>query len=165
MGVVDSVETLSHQLFGITGDSSGTETLYPVFAGQTCVSQNGRHNSGVVYRHGSTRSLPLSQLARTLFILGGEHLASLKAVHILGHLNGEADLLSVQGVPSAPLDSGAYLGFFCICRKHALPTVFLIMDWSASLGVDALSHVWPMTLLCTFPLVELIQSTLHWEGL
>lgn len=119
MGVVDSVERASHQLVGTTGDSSGTETLYPVLAGKTCVSQNGRHNSGVIYRQGRTRSLPLSQLARTLFILCGEHLASLKAVHVLGHLNGGADLLS-RGGPQ-----------FRECRLH-LWIVEHIWDFFAS---------------------------------
>lgn len=40
------------------------------------------------------------------------------------------------------------------------PSVFSITDSSAPLGVDALLHVWPKTLLYAFPAVELIQPTL-----
>ncbi len=53
-----------------------------------------------INRQGGTRSLPLLQLARKLLTWSSELLASLRAVHVPGCLNGGADMLS-RGGPRA----------------------------------------------------------------
>lgn len=68
-----------------------------------CQSLQGKHvlvrtdNTTVVSyvkSQGGTHSLPLLHLTQILLMWGSEHLASPRAVHILGYLNGGADLLS-----------------------------------------------------------------------
>lgn len=65
--------------------------------------------------------------------------------------NNSADLESVSAGPRWII--------LHLQRMHT-PSVFSITDSSAPLRVDALSHVWPKTLLNAFPAVELIQPIL-----
>lgn len=94
-GVVSGAKMASHKFFGVAGCLSGTGTLCPVLAGQTCVSQNRQHNSGVVCKksRGYSLSSPVASDTDTADV-GQRTFSITQGVHILGYLNGGADLLS-----------------------------------------------------------------------
>lgn len=95
------------------------------------------------------------------------------SVHVPGHLNGVADMLSRGGpqvrewrlhprIVAQIWDrfGRAEVDLFASAENSHCLLFFSITDKSAQLGVDALSHVWPRTLLYAFPPVDLIQPTL-----
>ncbi|XP_066524828.1 uncharacterized protein [Hoplias malabaricus] len=147
----------------------------PVLCGQhVLVRTDNTTVVSYINRQGGTRSLPLLKLSQTLLLWSSLHLLSLRATHIPGHLNLGADLLS-RGGPSArewrisPLVAmqiwdrfgRANVDLFASRENAHCPLFFSLTDHSAPLGVDALAHPWPNTLLYAFPPVALILPTLE----
>ncbi|XP_065325845.1 uncharacterized protein LOC134621241 [Pelmatolapia mariae] len=147
----------------------------PVLQGQHVLVRTD--NSTVVSyinRQGGTRSLPLLQLSRSLLLWCSVHFLSLRATHVLGHLNLGPDLLS-RGGPLVrewrlhplivaqmwDLFGKAQLDLFASRVNTHCPLYFSIIDHNAPLGLDALAHQWPDVLLYAFPPVEMISPVLE----
>ena len=117
--------------------------------------------------------LRLHTLAHKLIIWSSRHFLSLRATHVQGVLNCGADLLSRGnpmyaewklhpdvvrmvwqrfGQPSVDL--------FASQENNQCPLFFSLHDRNPPLGVDALAHHWPHTLLYAFPPIALISPTL-----
>ncbi|XP_036007387.1 uncharacterized protein LOC118567149 [Fundulus heteroclitus] len=126
-----------------------------------------------INRQGGLRSLRLHTLAHKLIIWSSRHFLSLRATHVPGVLNCGADLLSRGnptyaewklhpevarmiwqrfGQPSVDL--------FASQENNQCPMFFSLHDRNSPLGVDALAHPWPRTLLYEFPPIALISPTL-----
>ncbi len=93
-GVVRGSEATSHKLFGVAGCLSLAPQL--LRGKHVLVRTDNMTVVSYINRQGGTCSLPLLQLTRKL-LMWSKHLASLRAVHVMGHLNGGADMLSRGG--------------------------------------------------------------------
>ena len=141
-----------------------------------CPALTGQHvlirtdNTTVVSyinKQGGTRSLPLLKLSRSLLLWCSVHFLSLRATHIPGHLNLGADLLSRGGPlvrewrlhPAVVAQiwerfGRAEVDLFASRSNTHCPLFFSMTDRNAPLGMDALAHQWPNTLLYAFPPVD-----------
>lgn len=126
-----------------------------------------------VNKQGGLRSHQLHMLAHRLIVWASSHVLSLRATHVPGVLNRGADLLS-RGSPRYKdwkLHSGvvaqiweiygtAEVDLFASREDAQRPLYYSLADQSAPLGMDALAHKWPRSLLYAFPPLELISPTL-----
>ncbi|CAL9686954.1 unnamed protein product [Knipowitschia caucasica] len=126
-----------------------------------------------VNKQGGLRSHQLHVLAHRLIVWASSHLLSLRATHVPGVLNRGVDLLS-RGNPRYrdwKLHSGvvaqiwgkygrAEVDLFASQEDAQCHLYFSLRDQCAPLGVDAMSHAWPRTLLYAFPPLELIAPIL-----
>ncbi len=122
---------------------------------------------------GGLRSLPLHMLARKLILWSNANLLSLRVTHVHGVMNKGADLLS-RGNPLYRewklnrevveqiwgIYGRATVDLFTSHNNAQCPLFFSLKDQSAPLGIDALAHEWPRTLLYAFPPITLISPTL-----
>ncbi len=127
-----------------------------------------------INRQGGLRSLPLHMLARKLILWSNANLLSLRATHVQGVMNKGADLLS-RGNPLYGewklnrevveqiwgIYGRATVDLFASHDNAQCPLFFSLKDQSAPLGIDALAHEWPRTLLYAFPPIALISPTLY----
>ena len=60
-------------------------------------------------------------------------------------------LSRVEALPGMGCFRQGQCRYLRIARKQAVSSIFLMRDESAPLGMDALVHQWPQTLLCRFP--------------
>ncbi|XP_056116181.1 uncharacterized protein LOC130092365 [Rhinichthys klamathensis goyatoka] len=127
-----------------------------------------------INRQGGLRSLPLHMLARKLILWSNANLSSLRATHVQGVMNRGADLLSrgnslygewklnkevVEQIWE--IYGKATVDLFASHDNAQCPLFFYLKDQSAPLGIDALAHDWPRTLLYAFPPIALISPTLY----
>lgn len=126
-----------------------------------------------INRQGGLRSRRLLALTRRLLLWCNVHLLSLRATHVPGILNTGADLLS-RGNPlygewrlhQSVVDQiwtkfgRAGVDLFASTENTQCRLFFSLHDHRATLGVDALAHEWPRTLLYAFPPLALIPATL-----
>lgn len=133
-------------------------------------------NTSVVFHinhHGGTRSPELVMLTTRILTWAAPRLASLRAMHIPGVLNTSADFLSRQTPrpgewrlhPEVVCHlwqtyGRAEVDLFASRESTHCPDWFSLVDDTAPLGLDALAHDWPRTLLYAFPPVPLILPTL-----
>lgn len=126
-----------------------------------------------INRQGGTRSRQLHRLAREIIVWSSTRLLSLRPTHVPGILNRGADLLSrgnplfgewrlhPQVVEQIWQRYGrAAVDLFASRENTQCPLFFSLSDADAPLGVDALAHPWPKTLLYAFPPLSLISPTL-----
>lgn len=126
-----------------------------------------------INRQGGLGSPKLHTLAHRLIVWSSVHLLSLRATHVPGILNFGADLLSrgnplygdwklhPEVVKQIWLRFGQATVDVYASRENAqCPLFYSLHDQRAPLGVDALAHEWPRTLLYAFPPVALISPTL-----
>ncbi len=127
-----------------------------------------------INRQGALRSLPLHMLARKLILWSNANLLSLRATHVQGVMNKGADLLS-RGNPLygewklnwevVEQIWGIYgrvtVDLFASHDNAQCPLFFSLKDQSTPLGIDALAHEWPRTLLYAFPPITFISPTLY----
>lgn len=126
-----------------------------------------------INRQGGLRSRELHMLARKLILWSCALFPSLRATHVPGTLNRGADLLS-RGNPlysEWKLNTNvvnliwlrygrASVDLFASEETAQCPLFFSLRDRNAPLGIDALAHQWPDTLLYAFPPIALIPPTL-----
>ncbi|KAI2642984.1 enzymatic polyprotein [Labeo rohita] len=121
----------------------------------------GRHvlvrtdNRAVVYyinHQGGLRLRPLYKLAHQILVWSQDKLLSLRAVHVPGHLNMGADILSRQGPrPGEWMLHPEVVKQ--IWRMQNVPT--------APLGLDAMVQTWPRLRLYSFPPIALLPGVLE----
>ena len=117
-----------------------------------------------INKQGGTRSLPLLKLSHSLLLWCSAHFLSLRATHVPGHLNLGPHLPSRGGplvrewrlhllVVAQIWDrfGRAEVDLFASRANTHCPLFFSITDHNAPLGMDALAHTWPNTLLYAFP--------------
>ncbi|KAI2646583.1 hypothetical protein H4Q32_028957 [Labeo rohita] len=93
--VEQSPSHLAHLLPGDAGRFSSVETLSPGPNRPPCVGSHRQHSGGLLHHHqGGLRSRPLYKLAHQILVWSQDKLLSLRAVHVPGHLNMGADILS-----------------------------------------------------------------------
>ena len=126
-----------------------------------------------INKQGGLRSPQLHRLAHKLILWSSANLLSLRATHVPGVMNHGADLLS-RGHPRygewrlhrevMELIRNRYgcpsVDLFASRENTQCPLFFSLNDPEAPLGVDALAHAWPRTLLYAFPPLALITPTL-----
>ena len=126
-----------------------------------------------INKQGGLKSRRLHQLARQLILWCDTRLLSIRACHVPGLLNAGADLLSRGplsyaewslhpevaaqlwdkfGVPEVDLFAS---------MENAKCPLFFSLGGETPLGLDALAHRWPRTLLYAFPPLSLILPTLN----
>ena len=126
-----------------------------------------------INRQGGLRSPMLHTLAHRLIVWSSVYLQSIRATHVPGVLNCGADLLSrgnplyadwklhPEVVSQIWSQFGqAQVDIYASVENAQCPLFFSLRDQRAPLGVDALAHEWPKTLLYAFPPVALISPTL-----
>ena len=126
-----------------------------------------------INRQGGTRSRVLHGLAHRLIVWSDRHLLSLRASHVAGIQNKGADLLSRGAChygewslhPTIAEQIWDRFGrpqvdLFASQDDTKCPLFFAIRG-RAPLGMDALAHEWPRTLLYAFPPLSLISPTLQ----
>lgn len=126
-----------------------------------------------VNHQGGLRSRLLHEMARELLLWAHTHLMSLRAAHVPGILNRAADMLSRDGPregdwrlhPQVVLQlwdrfGRAQVDLFASQDNTHCPSWFSMSDPPGPLGLDALAHDWPMTMLYAFPPFPLIPATL-----
>ncbi|KAL2095574.1 hypothetical protein ACEWY4_007722 [Coilia grayii] len=127
-----------------------------------------------INKQGGLRSPQLHRLARKLILWSQDRLLSLKATHVPGVENRGADLLS-RGHPrygewklhlNVTKQIWQRFGYptvdlYASAENAHCPLFFSLTDTTAPLGVDALAHPWPRTLLYAFPPLALITPTLE----
>ncbi|KAI2648847.1 hypothetical protein H4Q32_019991 [Labeo rohita] len=90
--------SLGISLPGDAGRVSGSETLPPRPKRPPCAGAHRQHSGGLLHQPpGRSASRPLYKLAHQNLVWSQDKLLSLRAVHIPGHLNLEADILPRQG--------------------------------------------------------------------
>ena len=126
-----------------------------------------------INRQGGLRSRQLHMLAHRLTLWSSAHLLSLRASHIRGIENLGADLMSRGGYRYAEWSlhpavitqiwerfGHPQVDLFASTENAKCPLYFSMRSTS-SLGIDALAHKWPATLLYAFPPLTLIIPTLE----
>ena len=126
-----------------------------------------------INRQGGLRSQQLHMLAHRLILWSDAHLLSLRASHIRGVENLGADLMSRGGYRYAEWSlhpavitqiwerfGQPQIDLFASTENAKCP-LFFSMRGASTLGVDALAHKWPTTLLYAFPPLTLIIPTLE----
>ena len=146
----------------------------PKLSGQhVLVKTDSTSAMAYINRQGGVRSPSLYHWANRLLLWAAVHIRSLRAVHIPGHLNYGADLLS-RGDPQAAdwclhpqvIDQiwlrfyRAQVDLFANRQNTCCPLWFSLGGDNPPLGVDALSHQWPSLGLYAFPPVPLLQQML-----
>lgn len=136
-----------------------------------------RSDSTTVVHHinhsGGTRSPRLVLLTRQLLTWAAPHFLSLRAMHIPGPRNVVADFLSRQRLQPGEwrlhpevvariwgMFGRAGVDLFASRDTTHCALWFSLMEGDSPLGLDALAHSWPRTLLYAFPPIPLIFPTL-----
>ncbi|KAI2646466.1 Transposon Ty3-G Gag-Pol polyprotein [Labeo rohita] len=133
-------------------------------------------STAVVYyinHQGGLRSRPLYKLAHQILVWSQDKLLSLRAVHIPGHLNVGADILSRQGPRPGEwmlhpevvnqiweIFGRAQLDLFATRENAQCPLWFSLVH-PAPLGLDAMVQTWPRLRLYAFP--RLLCSQEFWR--
>ncbi|KAI2650209.1 hypothetical protein H4Q32_000145 [Labeo rohita] len=133
-------------------------------------------STAVVYyinHQGGLRSRPLYKLAHQILVWSQDKLLSLRAVHIPGHLNVGADILSRQGPRAGEwmlhpevveqiweIFGRAQLDLFATRENAQCPLWFSLVH-PAPLGLDAMVQTWPRLRLYAFP--RLLCSQEFWR--
>ena len=125
-----------------------------------------------VNKQGGVKSRSLHLLAHRLIMWCDKHLLSVRACYVPGLLNAGADLLSRGQLRYADWSlhpevaaqlwvrfGRAEVDLFA-SEENTKCRLFFSMKGTPSLGLDALSHVWPRGLLYAFPPLSLIRPTL-----
>ncbi len=162
---------VAHQLPGDAGCVSSTQTLLPDLRDRHVLVHTD--NTVVVFyinHQGGLRSCPLYKLAHQILVWSQDKLLSLRAVHISGHLNMGADILSRQGprpgewmlhpevVKQIWRDFGqAQVDLFATRQTSHCPLWFSLTH-PAPLGLDAMVQTWPRLHLHTFPPIALLPE-------
>ncbi|KAI2660031.1 ORF V: Enzymatic polyprotein [Labeo rohita] len=142
----------------------------------------GRHvlvrtdNTAVVYyinHQGGLHSCPLYKLAHQILVWSQDKLLSLRAVHVSGHLNMGADILSRQGQrlrewmlhPEVVKQiwrvfGQAQVDLFVTQENVQCPHWFS-QTHPAPLGLDAMVQTWPSLRLYAFPPIILLPGVLE----
>ncbi len=152
----------------------GPQTLPPADKRLTYVSKIKQHNSSCVYKQArGVRSRSLHSLGKRVLLWSKKHLLSLRETHVPGQMNIRADLLS-RGNP-LPGEWRLHpevvqriwdkygqerVDLFASEENTHCPLFFSLKGMNAPLGMDALAHPWPETLLYAFPPISLIPPTL-----
>ncbi len=133
-------------------------------------------NTAVVFyinHQGGLRSRPLYKLAHQILVWSQDKLLSLRAVHIPGHFNMGADILSRQGprpgewMPHPDVVKQiwrvfgqAQVDLFATCQTSHCPLWFSLTH-PAPLGLDAMVQTWPRLHLYAFPPIALLPGVLE----
>ncbi|KAL0162339.1 hypothetical protein M9458_041735, partial [Cirrhinus mrigala] len=142
----------------------------------------GRHvlvradNTAVVYyinHQGGLRSRPLYKLAHQILVWSQGKLLLLRAVHVPGHLNMGADVLSRQGPRPGEwmlhpevvkqiwrVFGQAQVDLFATQENAQCPLWFSLIH-PAPLGLDAMVQMWPRLHLYAFPPIALLPGVLE----
>ncbi|KAL0199203.1 hypothetical protein M9458_007743, partial [Cirrhinus mrigala] len=132
-------------------------------------------NTAVVYyinHQGGLRSRPLYKLAHQILVWSQGKLLSLRAVHVPGHLNMGADVLSRQGPRPGEwmlhpkvvkqiwrVFGQAQVDLFATQENAQCPLWFSLIH-PAPLGLDAMVQTWPRLRLYAFPPITLLPGVL-----
>ncbi|KAL0183805.1 hypothetical protein M9458_019501, partial [Cirrhinus mrigala] len=133
-------------------------------------------STAVVYyinHQGGLRSRPLYKLAHQILVWSQDKLLSLRAVHIPGHLNVGADILSRQGPRPGEwmlhpevvkqiwrIFGSAQVDLFATRENAQCPLWFSLVH-PAPLGLDAMAQTWPRLRLYAFPPIALLPGVLE----
>ncbi|KAL0199681.1 hypothetical protein M9458_002868, partial [Cirrhinus mrigala] len=133
-------------------------------------------NTAVVYyinHQGGLRSRPLYKLAHQILVWSQDKLLSLRAVHVPGHLNVGADVLSRQGPRPGEwmlhpevvkqiwkVFGPAQVDLFAT-RENAQCPLWYSLAHPAPLGLDAMVQMWPRLRLYAFPPIALLPGVLE----
>ncbi len=125
-----------------------------------------------INRQGASRSHTLDRLARRLLLWSQDKFLSLRAVHVPGILNLEADFLSRQKLRPGEwmlnrqtvaliwdLFGEAEVDLFA-SQESSQCLLWFSLGSPATLGIDAFVHPWPNMRLYAFPPVKLIPGVL-----
>ncbi len=164
----------AYKLSGTPCSFFGPQTLPPADKRLTYVSKIKQHNSSCVYKQArGVRSRSLHSLGKRVLLWSKKHLLSLRETHVPGQINIRADLLS-RGNP-LPGEWRLHpevvqriwdkygqerVDLFASEENTHCPLFFSLKGMNAPLGIDALAHPWPETLLYAFPPISLIPPTL-----
>ncbi len=164
---------LAHQLPRAVGSASGLAAVRPLLLGKhVLVRTDNTAAVSYINRMGGIRSRRMSQLARHLLLWSHTWLKSLRAVHIPGELNREADALSRQLTFPGEWRlhpetirliwsrfGEAQVDLFASHESSHCQLYFSLAE--GPLGTDTLAHSWPRA-LCkyVFPPVSLLAQTL-----
>ncbi|KAL0154785.1 hypothetical protein M9458_049048, partial [Cirrhinus mrigala] len=133
-------------------------------------------NTAVVYyinHQGVLRSHPLYKLVHQILVWSQDKLLSLRAVHVPGHLNVGADVLSRQGPRSGEwmlhpevvkqiwkVFGPAQVDLFA-SRENAQCPLWYSLAHPAPLGLDAMVQMCPRLRLYAFPPIALLPGVLE----
>ncbi|KAI2644186.1 enzymatic polyprotein [Labeo rohita] len=133
-------------------------------------------NTAVVYyfnHQGGLCSRPLYKLAHQILVWSQDKLLSLRAVHVPGHLNMGADILSRQGLRPGEwmlhpkvvkqiwrVFGQAQVDLFATQENAQCPHWFSLTH-PAPLGLDAMVQTWQRLRLYAFPLIALLPGVLE----
>ncbi|KAI2662472.1 Retrovirus-related Pol polyprotein from transposon 17.6 [Labeo rohita] len=133
-------------------------------------------NTAVVYyfnHQGGLCSRPLYKLAHQILVWSQDKLLSLRAVHVPGHLNMGADILSRQGLRPGEwmlhpkvvkqiwrVFGRAQVDLFAT-RENAQCPLWFSVTHPAPLGLDAMVQTWQRLRLYAFPLIALLPGVLE----
>ncbi|KAL0148452.1 hypothetical protein M9458_056262, partial [Cirrhinus mrigala] len=141
-------------------------------------------NTAVVYyfnHQGGLCSRPLYKLAHQILVWSQDKLLTLRAVHVPGHLNMGADILSREGLRpgewmlhpevvkqiwSEAVFGQAQVDLFAT-KENAQCHHWCSLTYPAPLGLDAMVQTWPRLRLYAFPLIALLPGVLErvrWDG-
>ncbi len=145
---------MANQLLGDAGHVSSTQTLSTRPEKSPCVGAHRQHSGGLLYQSpGCLRSCPLYKLVHQIL--------SLRAVHIPGHLNMGADILSRQGLRHGEwmlhpevkqiwrVLGQAQVDLFATCQTLYCALWFFLTP-PALLGLDAMVQTWQRLRLYAF---------------
>ncbi|KAL0176947.1 hypothetical protein M9458_029277, partial [Cirrhinus mrigala] len=126
-------------------------------------------STAVVYyinHQGGLRSRPLYKLAHQILVWSQDKLLSLRAVHIPGHLNVGADILSRQGPRPGewmlhPEVVKQIWRIFGSAQVDLFATRENTQFHPAPLGLDAMAQTWPRLRLYAFPPIALLPGVLE----
>ncbi|KAL0186577.1 hypothetical protein M9458_018247, partial [Cirrhinus mrigala] len=126
-------------------------------------------STAVVYyinHQGGLRSRPLYKLAHQILVWSQDKLLSLRAVHIPGHLNVGADILSRQGPRPGewmlhPEVVNQIWEIFGRAQLDLFATRENAQFHPAPLGLDAMVQTWPRLRLYAFPPIALLPGVLE----
>ncbi|KAI2659475.1 ORF V: Enzymatic polyprotein [Labeo rohita] len=125
-----------------------------------------------INHQGGLQSRPLYRLAHQILLWAQGKLLSLRAVHIPGHLNQGADVLSRQGLrprewkflPQIELFwakfGQAQVDLFATQEKSHC-SLWFCLNHPAPLELDAMVQMWLRLCLYTFPLIALLPGVLE----
>ncbi|KAI2645622.1 Transposon Ty3-G Gag-Pol polyprotein [Labeo rohita] len=133
-------------------------------------------NTAVVYyfnHQGGLCSRPLYKLAHQILVWSQDKLLPLRAVHVPGHLNMGADILSRQGLRPGEwmlhpevvkqiwrVFGQAQVDLFATQENAQCPHWFSLTH-PAPLGLDAMVQTWQRLRLYAFPLIALLPGVLE----
>ncbi|KAI2651801.1 Transposon Ty3-G Gag-Pol polyprotein [Labeo rohita] len=172
--VEQSPSHLAHQLPGDAGRVSSVETLSHGPNRPPCVGSHRQHSGGLLLQPpGRSVFVPLIQAGVQILVWSQDKLLSLRAVHVPGHLNMGADILSRQGLRPGEwmlhpevvkqiwrVFGQAQVDLFATQENAQCPHWFSLTH-PAPLGLDAMVQTWQRLRLYAFPLIALLPGVLE----